>query len=219
MDHPFNVSLSKAIDIQEELKERIKIIKFRKKIKIVGGADVAYKEDKAYGVVVCLELPNLNLIERKEEILKVKFPYIPSLLAFREGEVILRAIKRLKISPDIFIFNGHGIAHPRRMGLATHLGIILDIPTIGCAKNRLIGTYEEPIKSKGAYSLLKEGEDTVGAVLCSKDKSKPIFISPGNKIDLISAIDIVLKCCKNYRLPEPLRLAHIISKRLLMVRR
>jgi len=187
-------------------------------IKTVAGCDVSYSKDekKIYGAVVVLDFATLKILET----VKIKyggkfaFPYIPGYLSFREGPVLLEAIKKLKTEPDLFLFDGQGIAHPRGIGIASHLGVILDKPSIGCAKSHLYGNYEEPPPAlKGAYTFLKDNAGTLmGIVMRSKKYTKPIFISQGHRIGLTTAADIIFKCLTKYRIPEPLRLAHIASK-------
>jgi len=153
-------------------------------------------------------MPDFGLIEKTTACRKLMFPYIPGLLSFREAPVCIAAVKKLKHEPDAFIVDGQGIAHPRRLGLAAHLGLFFDKPTVGCAKSRLTGEYEEPRTRKGAYSFLKDGNEVIGAVVRTRDDVKPLFVSVGNKCLLQDAIDIVLACTVKYRLPEPSRLAH-----------
>ncbi len=133
---------------------------------------------------------------------------IPNLLSFRESPILLKAITKIKSEPDVIILDAQGIAHPRGIGLASHIGLLLDKPSIGCAKTRLIGEYDEVGEEAGNYTLLKTKEKTIGAVLRTRKKVKPVFISPGHKIDLDTSIDLVLKSCRGYRLPEPTRQAH-----------
>lgn len=204
--------------IQQHLSEKI-ILKndFEDilQIKTVAGCDVSYSknEKKIFAAVVVLDIKTLKI----SEIVKIKyrkkfaFPYIPGYLSFREGPVLLEAIKKLKTEPDLFLFDGQGIAHPRGIGIASHLGVILDKPSIGCAKSHLWGNYEEPPPGlKGAYTFLKDDAGTLmGLVMRSKKFTKPIFISQGHKIGLNTAADIVFNCLTKYRIPEPLRLAHI----------
>ena len=159
--------------------------------------------------IVIFEFPSFKIIERKHCVSTVNFPYIPGLLTFREGPSLLEAFEKIKIEPDIILFDGQGIAHPRRMGIATHLGLFLDKPTIGCAKSKLCGNYSSLGEKKGEYTLLKENNEILGAALRTRDRVKPIFVSPGNKIDLFTSIEIVLKCTRKYRLPIPVREAHI----------
>ena len=160
--------------------------------------------------VVVLSLPELQVIEPYAER-PITFPYVPGLLSFREAPVILDALAQLKTRPDVLMLDGQGIAHPRRLGIAAHLGVILDHPTVGCAKSRLTGKYEEPGEEKGSYTWLRDGEEIIGAVLRTRSRVKPVFVSVGNKISLDSAIDLVLRCTDRYRLPEPTRWAHRLA--------
>lgn len=184
-------------------------------IKTVAGCDVSYSknEKKIFAAVVVLDFAALEILEKVKIKYKKKiaFPYIPGYLSFREGPVLIEAIKKLKTEPDIFLFDGQGIAHPRGIGIATHLGVLLDKPSIGCAKSHLYGNYEEPPPAlKGAYTFLKDDAGTlIGLIMRSKKFTKPIFISQGQKIGLTTAADVVFKCLTKYRIPEPLRLAHI----------
>lgn len=213
---PENVSGAKII--QQELSNKI-ILKsdFEKlsQLKTIAGCDVSYSRDekKIYAAVVVLDLVSLKILEkvRIKYGKKFTFPYIPGYLSFREGPFLIEAIKKLKIEPDIFLFDGQGIAHPRGIGIASHLGVILDKPSIGCAKSHLYGNYEEPPPAlKGAYTFLKDDAGTlIGLTMRSKKFTKPIFISQGHRIGITTAADIVFKCLTKYRIPEPLRLAHI----------
>ncbi|GAI44946.1 unnamed protein product, partial [marine sediment metagenome] len=180
----------------------------------IAGADVSYYQNKMIAGVIIFEFPNLKIIEKQSFISPVNFPYIPGFLTFREGPSLLETFKKIKNEPDVILFDGQGIAHPRRMGIATHLGLFLNKPTIGCAKSRLSGEYIPVGEEKGDYALLKEGEEVLGAVLRTRRKVKPIFVSPGNKIDLPNSIEIVLKCIVKYRLPLPVREAHIFVNQI-----
>ncbi|MEW6557548.1 MAG: endonuclease V [Elusimicrobiota bacterium] len=185
------------------------------RIKTVAGCDVSYSKDekKIYAVVVVFDFSTLKILEKVKIRYRKKFlfPYIPGYLSFREGLVLFEAIKKLKTEPDIFLFDGQGIAHPRGIGIASHLGVIFDKPSIGCAKSLLYGNYEEPPPGlKGTYTFLKDDAGTViGLTMRSKKYTKPIFISQGHRIGLIISADIVFQCLTKYRIPEPLRLAHI----------
>jgi deoxyribonuclease V len=194
----------------------------KKAPKLIAGIDCAFSRDgkKIIAAVVVLKLPDFTLVETTSAVRKVTFPYIPGLLSFREAPVCIAAVEKLKSKPNIFIIDGQGIAHPRRLGLAAHLGLFFDKPTIGCAKSRLIGVYEEPGQQKGAHTLLKDKKstpstqhETIGAVLRTRTNVKPVFVSVGNKCLLKDAIEITLTCAVKYRLPEPTRLAHqLVSK-------
>jgi len=212
--HSWKVSPGEAIQLQNELKGKISLKKSFNKVKKVAGADVSYYQNKMIAGVIVFEFPNLKVIERQFFISPINLPYIPGLLTFREGPSLLEAFVKIKNEPDIILFDGQGIAHPRRMGIATHLGLFLDKPTIGCAKSRLSGKYTSVGEEKGDYALLKEGEEVLGAVLRTRRKVKPIFISPGYKIDLSNSIEIVLKCTEKYKLPIPVREAHIFVNQI-----
>lgn len=212
--HSWEVNPQEAIKIQKDLKSNISLKKSFSKINKIAGADVSYYQNKMIAGVVIFEFPNLKTIERQSFISTVNFPYIPGLLTFREGPSLLAAFKKIKNDPDIILFDGQGIAHPRRMGIATHLGLFLDKPTIGCAKSKLSGKYTSVGEGKGDYTLLKEGKEVLGAVLRTRRKVKPIFISPGYKIDLSNSIEITLKCIVKYRLPVPVREAHIFVNQI-----
>lgn len=212
--HSWEVSPQEAIKIQKDLQSNISLKKSFSKIDKIAGADVSYYKNKVIAGIVILKFPQLEIIEKKSSVSSVNFPYIPGLLTFREGPSLLAALKKIKNEPDVILFDGQGIAHPRKMGIATHLGLFLDKPTIGCAKSRLSGEYTSVGEEKGDYALLKEGEEVLGAVLRTKRKVKPIFVSPGYKIDLPNSIEIVLKCIIKYRLPLPVREAHIFVNQI-----
>jgi len=190
----------------------------RKMPKTVAGIDCAFSKDgeRIFAVVVVLRLPDLETIETASASGEVAFPYIPGLLSFREAPVCIAAVEKLRKQPDVFIIDGQGIAHPRRLGLAAHLGLFFDRPTIGCAKSRLIGQFQEPPLQKGAYALLTDRKtteqntqyQTIGAVLRTRANVKPVFVSVGHKCRLEDAVEITLACTTKYRLPEPTRLAH-----------
>ena len=212
--HSWEVSPQEAIKIQKDLKSNISLKKSFSKIDKVAGADVSYYKNKMIAGIVILKFPQLEIIEKKSSVSSVNFPYISGLLTFREGPSLLGVFKKIKTTPDVILFDGQGIAHPRRMGLATHLGLFLDKPTIGCAKSRLSGKYTSVGEEKEDYALLKEDEEILGAVLRTRKRVKPIFVSPGYKIDLPNSIEIVLKCIVKYRLPLPVREAHIFVNQI-----
>ena len=158
--------------------------------------------------MVLLKLPSFKLIETVNTVQKLTFPYIPGLLSFREAPACIAAVEKLKHQPDAFIIDGQGTAHPRRFGLACHLGMFFNKPTIGCAKSRLTGSFEKPASEKDSFSPLKDGKEVIGAVVRTRTNIKPVFVSVGNKCLLDDAIKIVLDCTTKYRIPEPTRLAH-----------
>lgn len=211
--HSWDVDPKKAAEIQESLKDQISLKKTFKKVASIGGADAAYskKGDHLFGAIVILSFPELETLDIAVEEEKISFPYIPSLLSFREGPILLKTFSRLRIKPDVMIFDGHGIAHPRRFGLASHLGLWLNLPSIGCAKTPLSVHYSTPRTCKGSYELIRKEGMEVGAVLRTKENVKPLFISPGHRIDLFTSIQLILACCKGFRIPEPLRKAHQLS--------
>ncbi len=213
--HNWSISYAKARELQIQLAKKIRLSPIKKTPKLIAGMDCAFSKDgqKIIAVAVVLKLPDFDLIETTSASKKITFPYIPGLLSFREAPVCLAAAKKLKNIPDLFLIDGQGIAHPRRLGLASHLGLFFNKPTIGCAKSRLIGNYKEPAAQKGMYNLLKYKDQTIGAVLRTRANVKPVFVSPGNKCSLDDAIKWTLKCAVKYRLPEPTRLAHqLVSK-------
>jgi deoxyribonuclease V len=218
--HRWNLSPKQAIALQKKLAPKIKFTPVKKFPKLVAGLDCAFSRDgkKIIAAVVVLQLPELKVIETKYAVRKLRFPYIPGLLSFREAPACLSAVKKLKNTPDAFLIDGQGFAHPRRFGIASHLGLFLNKPTIGCAKSLLIGTFENPASQKGSFAPLKDKTETIGVVLRTATNVKPIFISVGNNCRLKDAIKIVLACTAGFRIPEPTRLAdHLVSKLKLKV--
>ena len=215
--HSWRVDYKKAIQIQENLRELLTFEKYTGKIQTIAGADVSYDKHSGHfyaGVVVFKLNKQLELIEEATAVGKARFPYIPGLLSFREAPILLMAFRKLKNNPDIVLFDGQGIAHPRHFGLASHMGLILDKPSIGCAKSRLVGEYGSVENTAGAYSELIYENKIVGVVLRTKKNTKPVFISPGHRTNLTFAIRIVLKTCCGYRIPEPTRQAHLLVNKL-----
>lgn len=194
--------LRKFIDLKNRVKE----------LKYVAGADVAYKGNLAKSCVCVIDINSLELIEKKAYQIEVVFPYIPGYLSFREAPVILGALSKLKTEPSCFIFDGNGILHPKNLGLATFLGIIIKKPTIGCTKNLLLGRYPKPPSKRGEFSYIKHKGRILGAALRTKTGVKELFVSCGWGINLKDAINIVLLTSLKYRIPQPLRLAHMHSK-------
>ncbi len=210
--HPWNVNYKEAVEIQKKLKKQIILKNSFKNLngKLIAGADVSYDKeiDRFYAGVIIFELQTMQKIEEVTTSGKVSFPYIPGLLSFRESPILLRAFSKVKKTPDIIILDAQGIAHPRGIGLASHIGLLLNKPSIGCAKTRLIGEYDNVGKEAGYYSQLTIKGKVVGVVLRTRKNVKPVFVSPGHKIDLATSIDLVLKSCRGYKLPEPTRQAH-----------
>jgi deoxyribonuclease V len=205
--HPWKVTTREAVQIQTELREQIELHDAFDRVRIIAGADVAFDKhtNEGYGGVIAYSFPGLEEIERRGVKAEIPFPYVPGLLAFREAPILLKAFASLETEPDVILFDGQGLAHKRRMGIATHMGIVLNKPTIGCAKSRLIGIFDEPGEEVGCYSPLLDGKETVGVVLRTRKRVKPIFVSPGNQISLTTCITIVLACVDGYRIPKPTR--------------
>ena len=228
--HRWNLSYLQAAALQNRLARKVRFTPLKNPPKLIAGLDCAFSRDgkKIIAVAFVLKPVGFELIETKSAVRNVAFPYIPGLLSFREGPVCIAAVEKLKSKPELFIIDGQGIAHPRRLGLAAHLGLLLDKPTVGCAKSRLTGTFEEPAPEKGSYSLLKDKKtardktalelqvmehEIIGAVVRTRSNVKPVFVSVGNKCLLDDAIKIALASTTRYRLPEPTRLAHqMVSK-------
>ena len=181
--------------------------------RFIAGVDMSVRKaaGMAIGAVVVLNYPELEVVEMKLAQEKLDFPYIPGLLSFRELPIVLNACRKLAINPDLILVDGQGIAHPRRFGLASHLGLFIDTPTIGCAKSRLCGSHATPGDEAGSHIEMIDGGETIGVALRTKCRVKPIYVSIGHKIDLGTAIQWVLACCRGYRLPEPTRLAHLAA--------
>jgi deoxyribonuclease V len=207
-------TIDEAKTVQAALKDSVKIVPLRKKPELIAGVDAAFAGDKVIAVASLYRYPDLINLEDTFAILICPFPYIPGFLSFREGPAIIEALHGLKRTPDVILVDGQGIAHPKKLGIASHIGALLDMPTIGCAKSRLVGEYKEPKPRRGSRSALKYNGETVGSVLRTRDGVRPLFVSPGHRIDLDSCIKLVLGCTRGYRIPEPLRRADFLSKKL-----
>lgn len=216
--HTWNVDYKEAVEIQKRLNKQIILKRTFRSLndKLIAGADVSYSKEtgRFYAGVIVFELQTMKKIEEATASGKVNFPYIPGLLSFRESPILLKAFSKIKREPDIVILDAQGIAHPRGIGLASHIGLLLDKPSIGSAKTRLVGTFNEVGNEIGHYSHLLVENKTVGAVLRTKKNVKPVFVSPGHKIDLASSIDLVLKSCRGYRIPEPIRQSHNLVNKI-----
>jgi len=208
--HPWDLTVAGAVQLQRQLAQTVILSPLRSKPRFVAGLDCAFSTDtkRIIAAAVVLELPDFRLAEMTEAVLDVQFPYVPGLLSFREAPACLEAMRKLRTIPEVVLIDGQGIAHPRRLGLASHLGVFLDTPTIGCAKSRLIGEYGDLPTQKGACVPLLDKNERIGSVVRTRTNVKPLFISPGHKITHHQAVEIVLNCCIRYRLPEPTRLAH-----------
>lgn len=230
--HNWNLSYSQARNLQERLACKVRHTPIKGLPATIAGIDCAFSKDgkTILATVVVLKFDGFEVVETANATRKVTFPYIPGLLSFREAPVCIAAVEKLQKQPEVFIIDGQGIAHPRRLGLAAHLGLFFDMPTIGCAKSRLTGQFDEPPLQKGAYTLLTHAktpkgnaqpspeqspsDETIGAVVRTRTNVKPVFVSVGNKCLLEDAIRITLACATKYRLPEPTRLAHQLVAKL-----
>ncbi len=208
--HGWQIDIREALELQRRLAVQVSRSDGDITPRLVAGVDVSVSraEGTATGAVVVLEYPGFALVEVEVVHGRVDLPYIPGLLSFREAPLILQACEELSVTPDLVLVDGQGVAHPRRFGLACHLGLFLDVPTIGCAKSRLCGRHEVPGVEPGSYADVVDGGETIGVALRTKPATNPLYVSIGHKIDLQSAVHWVLECCRGYRLPEPTRLAH-----------
>ncbi len=207
------MSVAQAKEIQLSLAKRLVTENGVINPRLVAGIDISSPDAQsvARGAVVVLRYPEFNIIEVKVAEDEITFPYIPGLLSFRESPLILAACEKLHNVPDLILVDGQGIAHPRRFGLASHVGLILDLPTIGCAKSILCGQHRPVGEEAGSYAELLDNEELIGAALRTKSGVRPIYVSIGHKVNLASALQWVIKCCHGYRLPEPTRLAHLAA--------
>lgn len=202
--------------MQRELLPRLELSWDGREVSTVGGVDVSVKGGLAQAAILVLDYPGLQRLESATVRLALDYPYVPGLLAFREGPAILAAWRQLQAKPDLLLFDGHGIAHPRGLGLAGHMGLWLQRPSVGVAKSRLCGQHEQPGRERGQSADLRDDIDPrrrIGTVVRTRTDVKPVYVSPGHLIDLEKSVEIVLSCCTRYRLPEPIRLAHMTAAR------
>ncbi|MDA8306124.1 MAG: endonuclease V [Deltaproteobacteria bacterium] len=213
--HSWTLSAKEAISLQKTLAEQVLIQPLPARLKILGAEDLSYSKhsDLLFAVILTFKWPGLDLIESVHHVCKASFPYVPGLLSFREVPPLIEAYGKLGQKPDVLLCDAQGIAHPRKLGLAAHLGLCLGIPTVGCAKSRLCGTHDDPPLKKGSSRPLMLDGEQVGIVFRSRDGVKPIYISPGHLADVQSSKKLVYRCLRRYRIPEPLRLAHIEANR------
>lgn len=216
--HPLDVSVAEARDYQERLRREVREepVLRAATLKRIAGTDISYLRERklALGVVVLMGYPGLEVLEVATSSVEVDFPYVPGLLSFRELPALLPALEALSVTPDLIFADGQGVAHPRGFGLASHLGVLAGIPTIGCAKSRLLGEAEEPGPDVGDWTPLLYKGRTVGAVLRTRRGVKPIYVSAGHLIDLPTSLKMVLACLRGVRLPEPQRRAHLAAEGL-----
>ena len=198
--------------VQETLAHQVSIRPLKKNPKLIAGVDACFTESAVFAAASLFSYPGLKHLEDAVAKTRMRFPYVPGYLSFREGPAIIKALRKMRTRPDVVLFDGQGMAHPRGLGIASHVGVILDIPTVGCAKSRLVGESDEPGPCKGDWSPLLYKGRTIGAVLRTRDRVKPLFVSPGHRVDLKTSIAIVMHAISSYRLPEPIRRADHLSR-------
>ena len=210
--HDWNLTPQEAAGVQKELRERLVLSWDDRDVSTIGGVDISIKTETARAALVVIRYPELRPIEAVIADAPLVFPYIPGLLAFREGPAVLAAWARLENKPDLLMFDGQGIAHPRGIGIASQMGLWLERPTIGVAKSRLYGLHAEVGPARGdRAALLDKNTNVIGAVVRTREKTNPLYISPGHLIDVEHAVQLVMACCTTYRLPEPTRWAHKVA--------
>lgn len=214
--HAWDLTPAEARALQTELAVQVDSTTPLGPWELVAGADVSFNRggDRLFAAVVVARAPTFEVVERSGVTAPATFPYVPGLLSFREAPGLILAFERLRTHPDVVLCDGQGIAHPRRLGIASHLGLWLGLPIVGCAKSRLCGDYDEPGQQKGDRSPLRDGAEVIGAVVRTRARVKPVFVSPGHLCDLEGAVRVVLNSTRNYRLPEPIRLAHAYGNEL-----
>ena len=207
-----------AVELQKSMRERVRVVPHAGEIGTVAGADISFNKFSPviYAGIVVLRLPSLEVVEEVGVVSETQFPYVPGLLSFREAPSVLEAWSKLKTEPDAVMFDGQGIAHPRRVGIASHVGLFLNRPTLGCAKSVLVGRHAELPEERGSWQPLidPKNDETVGAALRTKTRVQPIYVSPGHLIDLAGAIELTLRADGGYRQPEPTRRAHLLVNAL-----
>ncbi|MCP5195565.1 MAG: deoxyribonuclease V [Gammaproteobacteria bacterium] len=211
--HSWNLNPTEAMALQQTLRVHLILEDRLGPVRRVAGVDVGFEESGAVtrAAVAVLRYPELDLLETAIVRRPTEFPYVPGLLSFRELPAVLEALEQLRTSPDLLLCDGQGIAHPRRLGIASHLGLLVDIPSIGVAKTRLCGTHEEPPNQRGAWTPLHAAKEMIGVVLRTRPGVKPLYISSGHRVSLETAIRYVMACCTRYRLPETTRHAHRLA--------
>ena len=211
--HPWDVSTAEAVEIQRKLAPRVVREGIPADVRRIAGVDISVGRGSAdgRGAVVVLRYPEMDVEEQVVVEARVGFPYVPGLLSFREIPVLLEAFRQVKEKPDLVLVDGQGLAHPRRFGIACHLGLLLDVPAVGCAKSRLCGEHGPLAMEAGSSAPLRDGDEVIGAVLRTRDGVSPVYVSIGHRITLDEAVAWVLRCCRGYRIPEPTRLAHMAA--------
>ncbi len=214
--HPWNLSPTDAVALQRQLAGQIVSNVAVPTCNLIAGADCSYNRYSTtmYAGVVVLRADDLSVVERKGAVGEAEFPYVPGFLSFREAPILLQAFAKLEHTPDVVMCDGQGLAHPRRLGIACHLGLWLNVPTLGCGKTRLVGRFKEPEREAGSSTPLEDRGELIGRVVRNKTGVKPLFVSPGHLMDIDSAVHWALVTTRKYRLPEPTRLAHLYVNEL-----
>jgi deoxyribonuclease V len=216
--HEWSLTPHEAVELQKRLRSQVRLAPLGKKIETIAGADISFNkfDSVVYAGVVVLRLPSLEVVEEAGVVSETRFPYVPGLLSFRETPSVLEAWAKLKTEPDALMLDGQGYAHPRRFGIACHVGLLVNRPTLGCAKSVLVGRYEEPGEGRGSRTPLVDPKtkEVLGAALRTKTRVQPIYVSAGHLIDLEGAIELTLACDGGYRQPEPTRRAHLLVNAL-----
>lgn len=210
--HPWDLTPKEAVALQRELASEVRLEPLHSEVSTIAGVDVSIRKDRAAAAIVVTSYPDLEVVHVDRHELPTPFPYVPGLLSFREIPALLPLFERIGEMPDVIMVDGQGIAHPRRFGLAAHLGVVLDHPCFGVAKTRLVGTHNEPASDRGSREPLYDAEEIIGAVVRTRAQVKPVFVSSGHRVTLQDAVDLTLTCAPRYKLPEPARLAHRLSK-------
>lgn len=213
LEHRWDLSPREAIALQQELRSRVERTERIGQVTRVAGIDVGFEQNNTVtrAAVAVLGYPSLALEEYAIARQPTRFPYVPGLLSFREVPAVLDALAQLRCTPDLLLCDGQGIAHPRRFGIAAHLGVLLDVPTVGVAKSRLVGTHDTVPETRGEWVPLVHGDEVIGAVLRSRSRVKPLYVSPGHRLTIPSAVAWTLACTTRYRLPETTRFAHRLA--------
>lgn len=214
--HDWDLDPARARSLQETLRRRVVETTGPEEVRLVAGMDVSYdrRSPILFGAVVLLDAKSLEIVETRGVRERARFPYVPGYLSFREAPAVLRAFAGLRRRPDLLICDGHGRAHPRRFGLACHVGVWLDLPTIGCAKSRLVGDHREPGTRRGCHRPLTDGDEVIGEVVRTRDGVRPVYVSVGHRVDLPTARSWVLRLARGTRIPEPIRVAHLEVNRM-----
>lgn len=208
--HEWTVTPREAVELQKALRERVRIAPLERRIETIAGADISFNKFSPvmYAGIVVLRLPGLEVVEEVGIVSETRFPYVPGLLSFRESPMVLEAWAKLKTEPDAVMFDGQGLAHPRRVGIASHVGLLINRPTLGCAKSVLVGKFAAPEPERGSWTEMIDKGEVVGAALRTKTNVQPIYVSPGHLMDVAGAVQLTLDSDGGYRQPEPTRRAH-----------